>query len=54
MPPRVLTQHQLTDEEADAALTKLAPVPDSTLVVVRNLQAQVSDLADRVATLEEA
>lgn len=52
MPPKVLTEEQLTDSEADAALAKLAPVPDNVLVVVRNLQAQVDDLDARVTALE--
>jgi hypothetical protein len=49
MPPKVLTENQLPDADADKALTTLPPIPDNVLVLLRNLQAQVTSLEDRVA-----
>jgi hypothetical protein len=48
----VLTVNQLEDAGAEAALSKLPPLPDNVLVVMRNMQAQIDELAGRVTFLE--
>lgn len=52
MPPKMLTEHQLNDTDADVAVAKCPPVDDAALVLLRNLQAQVTDLDGRVTVLE--
>jgi hypothetical protein len=53
MPAEVLTTTPtLTDDQVDAAMDKLPPLPDNVAVIVRHLQAQVTDLTARVAALE--
>ena len=52
MPLEVLTRDQLPDADAERALLALGPLPDAVLVVMRNLQAQIADLSDRVTALE--
>lgn len=52
MPLTPLTLNQLSDEDGERALVALSPIPDATLVALRNLQAQITDLNDRVAALE--
>jgi hypothetical protein len=57
MAPKVLTTNQLADQQVDDALPRLLPTSaptDGTLMLLRNLQAQITDLNDRVTTLEEA
>lgn len=50
--PAILEGTPLTEEEVEAALLKL-PRPDtSTLVLLRDLQAQITSLTARVAALE--
>jgi hypothetical protein len=53
MPPKVLTTGPvLADEEVDEAGATLPPVPDNVVVLLKNLQQQISDLTDRVEALE--
>lgn len=52
MPTNVLTAGALTEDEVDEAMRTLPPLPDNVLVIVRHLQAQVTTLTARVATLE--
>jgi hypothetical protein len=53
MPAKVLTNTTaLTDEQVDAAHAKLPPLPDNVTLIVRHLQAQITDLTARVEALE--
>jgi hypothetical protein len=52
MAPKVLSTNQLTTDTAvDSAIAHLPPIDDSVLVVVRNLQAQITALTARVTLL---
>lgn len=52
MPLQALTINQLPDADAERALLALGPLPDGVLVALRNLQAEITDLTDRVTALE--
>jgi hypothetical protein len=52
MAAKVLTTNQLTSDAAvDAAVATLPPLPDNVLLIVRNLQAQITALSARVTAL---
>lgn len=52
MGPAIINHDALDDAEANAALAVLPRLPDNVLILLRNLQAQITDLAGRVADLE--
>lgn len=47
-----LDRNQLSDADAEEALLNLPPTDDAALVMLRNLQAQLNDHEQRIATLE--
>lgn len=52
MPATVLESVTLTEEQVEAALLKLPQLDTTTLVLLRDLQAQITDLTARVEALE--
>lgn len=55
MPAKVLTTGPtLTDEKVDEILTRYRPLDDPLLVVLRHLQAQITELRIRIVALEAA
>ena len=55
MPAKVLTTGPtLADEKVDEILSRYRPVPEQVLVLLRNLQAQITAQDARIQDLEEA
>lgn len=51
MPIEQLNRDQLSDADAEEALTNLPPTDDAALVMLRNLQAQINALSARITAL---
>ena len=52
MPPKILEQKPLTDEQVDKYLGNRWPLDEKVVVVLRNMQAQITALESRIAALE--